>query len=485
MKVLCLDIGASSGRFIVVNYENAHFTSDEVYRFPNVMEKDADGHLIWNFDKLINEVKIGLKLSLTKYKDISSLGIDTWGVDYGILNKSGKLTKYPFAYRDYRCEEAMNKLLSKKDYKEIYEKSGIQKLAFNTLFQLYDDSLNKRDIAKILLIPDLIAYFLTGKQYIELTNLSTTSLYNPIKKDIDEEMTKLAMVDRKIFPELILPGQEIGYLKDEIVEELGIYRIKVIATASHDSACAIASIPLKNDSCYISSGTWSLLGVELKDPIINEVSYKNNFTNEIGYNHSIRFLKNIIGLFIIQEYRKSLIDRGVNISFKEMLESAKSIKNNEIFIDINNQIFSTPFDMEDKLIKYLKKTKQRSDLSIGEMCLAIYESMAFKYFEEFKKLIEITKHEYKELVIVGGGSNVDLLNQLTSNILNIDVVEGEKEATVYGNALIQFMKLNEFKDLNEARAYLKKDHSYMVYHPQNHDFYLKKYSQYKEIMERK
>ncbi len=485
MRVLCLDIGASSGRFIVVTYENAHFNTDEVYRFPNAMEKDNNGHLIWNFRKLFNEIKKGLKLSLEKYKDISSLGIDTWGVDYGVLDNNGLLTKNPFAYRDYRCDEAMSKLLDKIKYKKIYERSGIQKLAFNTLFQLYDDNLSKRDVNKILLIPDLIAYFLTDKKCIELTNLSTTSLYNPIKKEIDDELLKLAMVDKKIFPELVLPGEEIGYLKDEIVKELGVYKIKVIATASHDSASAIASIPLKENSCYISSGTWSLLGVELKEPIIDELSYKNNFTNEIGYNHSIRFLKNIMGLFIIQEYRKSLIDRGINITFKEMLESAKATKNNEIFINIDDPLFSTPFDMETKLITYLKNTKQKYELTIGEMCLAIYESMAFKYFEEFKKLIEITKKDYKELVIVGGGSNVDLLNQLTSNILNIDVIEGEKEATVYGNALIQFIKLDVFKNLDEARAFLKKDHSYMVYHPQDHEFYLKKYSRYKEITERK
>ena len=484
MKVLCLDIGASSGRFIVVKHEDNHFTTDEVYRFSNGMEKDDNNHLIWDFKKLFKEIKQGLKLSLTKYKDISSLGIDTWGVDYGTLNKNGELIKDPFAYRDSRCEKAMNELLNKFEYKDIYKRSGIQKLPFNTLFQLYDDILNNREFTKILLIPDLIAYFLTGKEFIELTNLSTTSLYNPINKNIDEELLKLAMLDKKIMPELIFPGTEIGYLKDDLVKELNIYKIKIIAVASHDSASAIASIPLRCYSCYISSGTWSLLGVELKDPIINEISYKNNFTNEIGYNHSIRFLKNIMGFFIIQEYRKSLIERGIDISFKEMLENAKSIKNNEIFIDIDDPLFGTPFDMENKLIKYLTNTNQKHDLSIGEMCLAIYESMAFKYYEEFKKLVEITKIEYEEMFIVGGGSNVDLLNQLTSNILNIDVIEGEKEATVYGNALVQFIKLNEFNNLNQARTYLKKDHSYMVYHPQNHDIYLEKYYRYKKIIER-
>lgn len=485
MKVLCLDIGASSGRFIVVNYDKFHFYTDETYRFYNGMEKDENEHLIWNFLKLFDEVKKGLKISLTKYKDISSLGIDTWGVDYGILNKNGRLENNPYAYRDVRCEKSMEDLLNKIEYKEIYKRSGIQKLSFNTIFQLYDDNLNSRNIDKILLIPDLISYYLTGNQFIELTNLSTTSLYNPIKKEIDEDLLSLIKINKNIFPRIIVPGNEVGYLKDELVKELGIYKLKIFATASHDSASAIASIPLKKESCYISSGTWSLLGVELNKPIINELSLKNNFTNEIGYNHSIRFLKNIMGLFIIQEYRKSLIERGINISFAEMLNEAKKVKNNEIYIDINDPIFNSPFDMENKLIKYLQLTNQKFELTIGEICLAIYESMAFKYFEEFKKLIEITKIDYKEMYIVGGGSNVDLLNQLTSNILNINVIEGEKEATVFGNALIQFISLNQFKDLYEARSVLKNDHSYMVYSPTNHDFYIQKYYRYKEIIRRK
>ena len=485
MKVLCLDIGASSGRFIVVDYDNLHFITDETYRFYNGMEKGPNNHLIWNFTRLFDEIKKGLKISLTKYKDIVSLGIDTWGVDYGILNKEGKLIDNPCAYRDFRCEKAMNSLLNRIEYKDIYLKSGIQQISFNTVFQLHDDKLNFREIDKILLIPDLIAYFLTGNKYIELTNLSTTSLYNPVKKEIDDEILSYININKSIFPKLIVPGKEIGYIKDEIIKELGIYQIKVIATASHDSASAIASIPLNRETCYVSSGTWSLLGVELKEPIINELSYQNNFTNEIGYNHSIRFLKNIMGLFIIQEYRKSLIDRGINISFKEMVDQAKEVENNDVFIDINDLIFNEPFDMENKLKKYLKLTNQKDDLSIGEMCLAIYESMAFKYLEEFKKLVDITKINYKEMYIVGGGSNIALLNQLTSNILNINVIEGEKEATVYGNALIQFISLKQFSDLNEARSILKKDHSYMIYKPQNHDFYIKKYLKYKEIVRRK
>ena len=485
MKVLCLDIGASSGRFIVVDYDNLHFITDETYRFYNGMEKGPNNHLIWNFTRLFDEIKKGLKISLTKYKDIVSLGIDTWGVDYGILNKEGKLIDNPCAYRDFRCEKAMNSLLNRIEYKDIYLKSGIQQISFNTVFQLHDDKLNFREIDKILLIPDLIAYFLTGNKYIELTNLSTTSLYNPVKKEIDDEILSYININKSIFPKLIVPGKEIGYIKDEIIKELGIYQIKVIATASHDSASAIASIPLNRETCYVSSGTWSLLGVELKEPIINELSYQNNFTNEIGYNHSIRFLKNIMGLFIVQEYRKSLIDRGINISFKEMVDQAKEVENNDVFIDINDLIFNEPFDMENKLKKYLKLTNQKDDLSIGEMCLAIYESMAFKYLEEFKKLVDITKINYKEMYIVGGGSNIALLNQLTSNILNINVIEGEKEATVYGNALIQFISLKQFSDLNEARSILKKDHSYMIYKPQNHDFYIKKYLKYKEIVGRK
>ena len=483
MKVLCIDIGASSGRFIVVDYEKSHFSIDEIYRFYNGMDKDSSNHLIWDFNRLFDEIKKGLKISLSKYDDILSLGIDTWGVDYGRM-VNDKLIFNPYAYRDERCLKSMNDLLKDIDYKNIYFKSGIQKLPFNTIFQLYSDKENNNKLDEILLIPDLIIYYLTGKKYCELTNLSTTSLYNPINRCIDQDLLSYSGFNKNIFPSLINPGEEIGYLKEDIVKELGIYNIKVIASTSHDTASAIASIPLSKNSLYLSSGTWSLLGTELINPIINEKSYEYNFTNEIGYNHSVRFLKNIMGLFIIQEYRKSLINKGINIEFKDMLSESKKIKNNEIYIDIDDKLFETPFDMENKIITYLKKTNQKYDLSIGEICRSIYESMAFKYLEEFNKLKEVTKLEYTELFIVGGGANIDLLNKLTANILNIDVIEGEKEATVYGNALVQFIYHQEFKDLFDARSKLKDDHQYKVYHPENHEFYINKYQKYKEIIRR-
>lgn len=485
MKVLCLDIGASSGRFIVVEFINNNFIFDETYRFYNGMEYDKDKHLIWNFSSLWNEIKKGLQISLKKYSDIKSIGIDTWAVDYGRLDKNNNLISEPYAYRDERCLKSLNKFLSNNSYYDIYKYSGIQKLPFNTIFQLDDDIENNRELNSILLIPDLIAYYLTGEKYTELTNLSTTALYNPVSKEIDANILKLMNINKNIFSKLIYPSKKIGNLKEELVKELDIYNIEVISVGSHDSASAIASIPLDNKSCYLSSGTRSLLGVELTNPLINEEAYKNNFTNEIGLEHSVRFLKNIMGLFIVQEYRKDLIKEGNNISFASMLEEAKKVNDNNVYIDVDDELFSTPFDMKNKIIKYLKNTNQKYDLTVGETTRMIYESLAFKYKVQFEKLKEITKLDVKKLYIVGGGANIVLLNQLTADILNVDVIEGEKEGTVVGNSLAQFIYFKEFKDLKDARNKLKESRNYKVYKPNNNDYVNQKYKDYLNTIERK
>ena len=486
MKVLCLDIGASSGRFIVVSLNHKIFHHEETYRFKNGM-KEENNHLVWDFDYLFKEILNGLKISINKYKDIETLGIDTWGVDYGIINKkSNQLVSNPLAYRDLRCEKARNKLLKVINYRKIYEITGIQSLPFNTIFQLFDDNSKLNESLEILLIPDLIAYYLTGKKYLELTNLSTTGLYNPQKREIDQSLLDLIKIKKEVFAPIINPSSLIGPIKEELLKELDIkHTINVIAVPSHDSASAIASIKLDAKSLYISSGTWSLLGVELKEPIINKLSYKNNFTNEIGINHTIRFLKNIMGLFIIQEYKKDLEKEYPNISFQDLLDMATKCNDSDCYIDVNDELFQTPFDMKNKIIKYLELTKQNTDLSIGQIVLMIYESIAFKYKEEFIKLKEITQVEYDELVIIGGGNNATLLNQLSANILNIKVSLGESEATIFGNALAQFIYLKEIEDINEGRMSLAKSSDKVSYLPQDVTKYSKKEKDYLRIIKRR
>lgn len=482
MKVLSIDIGASSGRFIVTDYDGKKFEKIETFRFLNEM-KYIDGHERWDFNHLFEEIKKGLRKTLSEFNDIKTIGVDTWAVDYGLL-KDNKLEFNPIAYRDDRNENAKNDLLTKLGgYNKIYKETGIQLLAFNTVFQLYDDINNDKKFDKFLLIPDLINYYLTGNKFIELTNLSTTAIYNPIKKKISEEIINAIGLKEEQIPELIYPSCLVGKLKDEFKVNKES-EIEVISVGSHDTASAVASVELDNNTCYLSSGTWSLLGVENDEPIINELSYKYNFTNEIGLEHKVRFLKNIMGLFIIQEIRKDYneLDNKKH-SFQEFNDEATKVTNNDIYVDVDNELFSKPRDMLNKYYSYLKKTNQYKDkMTLGEVARSIYESMAFKYVGSLKSLEKLINRKINKMIVIGGGNQAKLLNQLIANSLNIDVETGENEATVAGNALAQFIYLKEFKDLKEAREALNKNLKKEIYKPEEVEKFKNKYKKYLEVI---
>lgn len=484
MRVLSIDIGASSGRLMVVEYNsNKGFSYKETYRFYNGMSL-KDEHFRWDINSLMEHIYQGLKQTFNEYTDIKSIGVDTWGVDYGLLNEKGELISLPIGYRDSRCSKAMSKLLNKLDYSYIYERSGIQCLNFNTIFQLYDDKvLNGIEFDTFLLIPDLINYFLTGEKNIELTNLSTTAFYNPVKKEIDDELLSLCNIKKEKLPKIIYPSNKIGTLKESIIKKYDLYPCDVVSVGSHDTASAIASLSLEKNMAYISSGTWSLLGVELDKPLINNETYKANFTNEIGLEHSVRFLKNIMGLFIIQELRKDFLKDNPNLTFGEIHHEALKVKNNKVYIDVNDSEFQEPGNMLLKYYSYLKKTNQYKKLSVGEIARSIYESMAFKYLDEFNQLKKVTNKDICSICVMGGGINASLLNQLIANILNINVYTGLPEATVFGNALAQFIYLKEFSNLDEARQELNKFTSIKMYKPQDIELYRCKYEDYKKIME--
>ena len=484
MRVLSIDIGASSGRLIVVTYDKEKgFSSKETFRFYNGMST-IDGHLRWDFNTLMENIYKGLSLTFEIYKDIKSIGVDTRGVDYGTLNHNNGLVALPIGYRDSRCKNAATNLLSKIEYSYIYKRSGIQFLNFNTLFQLYDDKvINSLDYETFLLIPDLINYYLTGNKFVELTNLSTTALYNPIKKEIDEELLKLCGFDKLKMPKIIYPSEKVGSLKKEIIKKYRLYPCDVISVGSHDTASAIASLRLNENMAYLSSGTWSLLGVELDKSLINDETYESNFTNEIGLEHRVRFLKNIMGLFIIQELRKDFLKENPNISFGDIHSEAMKVKNNTTYIDVNAPDFQEPGNMLEKYNSYLKKTNQYKEMTLGEIARSIYESMAFKYFEEFHKLENVIGKKLRSIMIMGGGVNATLLNQLIANVLNINVYIGLSEATVFGNALAQFIYLKTFNNLNEVRAKLNKCTLNVVYSPKDVELYRCKYINYKTVTE--
>ena len=466
MEILSIDISASSGRFIVCSYENGKFSFEETFRFPTAME-EKDGHLRWPFKEVWEEqILKGLKESFAKHPQIASVGIDTFGVDFGLLDENDNLIADPIGYRDWRNKRAAKALLTKIPYAEIYKESGIQYLTFNSLFQLYDVTRSHIRFNSFLLMPDLINFYLTGKKFTELTNLSTTALYNPKERKLSEKNLKLINLNPKTMAPIIYPGQLIGTLKKEIADQLGIPEVPFIAVGSHDTASAVASVNLDEHTAYLSSGTWSLMGVELKEPIITVKSLMDNCTNEIGLDHTVRFLKNIMGLFIVQELKKDFEKEDPTVTFQMLQDEAKEVKDNKIFINVDDDTFSQPGEMKDKYMKYLTRTNQYiPHLTRGQIVRSIYESMCEAYLKAIKKIEEASSVKIEKLIIVGGGANVTLLNQMVADKLNLVIETGEKEATVCGNALCQFIYWKQFKDLKEARQALYDNSEHQVYKP--------------------
>ena len=480
---LSFDLGASSGRAIVTVKEKNSLKLDEVYRFPISTYKKNDT-LYWNFSDIILNIKVGLRNAFAKYPKILSVGIDTWGVDYGLISHSGELLSDPISYRDTRGKTVRDEVYNIISYDDLYCKTGIQYMHFNTIYQLAYDVKNNPELLKkadkLLLLPDLIAFFLTGAKRIELTNLSTTNFYDFKKKSIIEELEHLG----NLFPEIIYPGETYGIIKTELAKELGIKQIPVVAVCSHDTASAILSIPLPRKHIYISSGTWSLCGTLLKKPITSEMALKENYTNEIGYNHKIRFLKNIMGLWIVNQCQEKWSEEGKRFTYSELERMALASKPFMSFIDPDAPVFAEPGNMPAKIQDYCLVTGQYIPQSIGEIFRCVYQSMAFKYRYVVERLEKIVNYQYKSIVIVGGGSNIALLNQMTSSATKKDVVIGPQEASTLGNALILMLQANVIGSIEEGKKLIKNFIGSEKYSPLQEDEYDRHYQQFCKIIER-
>lgn len=478
MKVLTVDFGATSGRFMVVSLTNERINYEEVHRFENIILKE-DGELRWDFSNILNHLRIGIKKAFQMYSDISSIGIDTWGVDYGILKKNGELLRNPRCYRDSHMGEIVDEVLKKVSYQEIYQETGIQKLDFNTIFQLYLDREVLKSADQILLIPDLIAYYLTGKKRCELTNCSTTALYNPKDKKISEKLLSAIGVSKDLFAEMIVPGEIYGLLKKEYLVE-GYPDVPVVCVCSHDTASAVVASCVSSNRLYLSSGTWSLMGAELSFPIINEESLFLNFSNEIGYQHSVRFLKNIMGMFLMNEVRKDLSLQGIQIKVADIAHLVEQAGENHSYLDPDDPLFATPQNMCQKVALYLEKTHQPPVSNPGAILKMIYESMALKYRYVFENISRFSANHYEELMVIGGGNQSVVLNQYTANALGIRVRKGCVEATVVGNAIVQFLSKGIIHSLEEARKMVQQSIDEIVYIPTNQKEWDKKYQVFLE-----
>ena len=468
-QYLAFDIGAGSGRAILGRFDGCRINLTEVHRFPNEMVMRG-GHYHWDIHRLFKELKSGLGKCITHQGVIPvSIGIDTWGVDFGLLDSNGQLLGLPFAYRDSLTENAMEEVFSLINRKDLYQMTGIQFLVFNSLFQLW--ALKKRfptlllQADKMLFMPDLLNYLFTGVSCSEYTIASTSQILDPYKRDwLPGLMLRLGLPIH-LLEEIVEPGTQVGTLKPGILGELGIPAVSAVAVGAHDTASAIAAIPAEGKNfAFISSGTWSLMGIETDQPIINEDSYRFLFTNEGGVGGRIRFLKNITGLWLLQECKK-VWDRQRVYSYDELITACQQVKPYRSLIDPDDPSFLNPVSMPEAIREYCRKNGQLEPSTIPEFTRCIFESLARKYQLVLEQLKRVAPYPIKTLHMIGGGSLNPFLCQLTADATGLPVVAGPAEATALGNILVQLASHQGTSSLEKLRGYAINSVSTITYTP--------------------
>ena len=484
-KVLAFDFGASSGRAMLFTFDGEKLSIEEMHRFSNdpVM---VNGSYHWDVLRLFFEIKKGITKTINAgHKDIEAIGIDTWGVDYGLFDENGKLLGNPYHYRDTRTDGMIALADKKIGKKYIFDKTGIQFCFFNTIFQFMAEQEDTvLPLAKkMLFMPDMFNYFLTGVMKNEYTEASTSQLLNANAKTWDTELMEKLNIPKDIFCDIIMPGSVVGELSDEICEELGCPKVPVIAVGSHDTASAVASVPVTEDYdyAYISSGTWALMGTEIDKPLIDEKSFGYNFTNEGGVCDKIRFLKNIMGLWIIQESRRQWEREGKNFSFDDLENAAWSAEPFGCFIDPDYDDFATPGNMPKKIRNFCEKTGQKIPQGEGEVIRCAAESLAMKSRMVVDAMEEIIGKKIDVIHRVGGGIKDTLVCQFIASATGRKVLAGPVEATSTGNAVIQLMALGKVKDLKEAREIIKNSFPIKVYEPKDGENWNQAYAKFQKI----
>ncbi len=449
---LAIDIGASSGRHILGSIENGKLVLEEVYRFKNGAEK-RDGKLVWNDASLFSSIVEGLKKCGEEGKIPEYIGIDTWGVDYALLDKDDNLIGEVYSYRDERTASVIKEVESIVGESEAYAKTGICKQVFNTVYQLYcDKKSGKLDKAEsFLMMPDYLHFLLTGVKKNEYTNASTTGLINAETREWDTEIIEKLGLKKSLFNTLSLPGTVVGCLKKEIEEKVG-FNAKVVLPATHDTASAVMAVPEENTPLYISSGTWSLMGIESPDENTSEKARFAGFTNEGGYGKSVRFLKNIMGLWMIQNIKKEYDDK---YSFTDFVDEARKAEGFESIVEVNDRSFFAPNSMINAVKAYCEKTGQKVPQTVGEIVLCVYTSLAKSYKEAADEIEALTGKKFNKINVVGGGCQNVLLNELTAKITGRTVVAGPIEATATGNILAQMLASGDVASLSDGKKLIR------------------------------
>lgn len=463
---LAVDIGASSGRHILSHIENGKIVVEEIYRFPNSME-ECGGQKIWNVGALFQEIKTGMKKCKALGKVPVSVGIDTWAVDFVLLDKDGRQVGNAVAYRDGRTRGMDEKVYELIPEKELYGRTGIQKQLFNTIYQLMalkiKNPIEFQQADKLLMVPDYFNFLLTGNAAAEYTNATTTQLVNAATKDWDFELIQKLGYPANIFQKIQAPGTGLGSLKEDIAGEIG-YSCRVVLPATHDTGSAVVAVPFEGESgegnaLYISSGTWSLMGTERMEADCSERGRQHNFTNEGGYQYRFRYLKNIMGLWMIQSLRKEI---GGGLGFGEICEAASKCSIPSI-VDCNDNRFLAPASMAGEIKAACRESGQKEPEGIAEAAAVIYNSLAKCYADAKKEIEEITGRNYGCIHIIGGGANADYLNRLTAEATGTKVCAGPVEATAIGNLAVQMIAEGEFPGLKDARKCIMASFPIKVY----------------------
>lgn len=459
---LAVDIGASSGRHILGHLENGHMVMEEVHRFANGLSEKG-GELCWDLERLFEEIKRGMKKCRALGKAPVSMGIDTWGVDFVLLDKKNKVLGNTVGYRDARTAGMDAKVYEVISEKQLYARNGIQKQIFNTIYQL--EAVKQRNpeyleqAQQFLMIPDYFHYLLTGEAAVEYTNSTTTQLVSPETKEWDRELIGMLGFPQKIFPRIITPGTVLGNLTDAVEREVG-FNCQVVVPATHDTASAVLAVPSnEKETMYISSGTWSLMGVERAEADCKEESRLLNFTNEGGYAYRFRYLKNIMGLWMIQSVKKECKD---TCSFEELCSMAEQ-ENIASLVDCNDERFLAPKSMAEAVKAYCRESGQQVPENAAQLACVIYHSLAECYRKTAEEIETRTGISYPSLYIVGGGSNAAYLNRLTAKAAKRTVYAGPAEGTAIGNLAVQMIHAGELEDLQDARRCIFKSNKIEIY----------------------
>nr|WP_154958827.1 rhamnulokinase family protein [Paenibacillus xylanexedens] len=485
MSVLAYDLGAGSGRAILGHLNDRGIETREIHRFKNEPVKIGD-RMHWDILRLHHEVLQGLTLIKQQGEVPESLGIDSWGVDFGFLGSNGELLGNPYHYRDTQFNGVMDTVCQELTAKRVFERTGIQFLPFNTLYQLAalkrSASPLLREAERFLMIPDLLRYFLTGEAVNEFTNATTTQLYNPVLGQWDRELLAHIGVSDQWFGDVVLPGSTVGQLRSSICNDVGLASIPILAVAEHDTGSAVVAVPATETSfAYLSCGTWSLMGTELDQPVISAESKELNFTNEGGAGGTYRLLKNIMGLWILQECMRQWEREGRGITYGSLLAKAEIAPAFASLFDPDDVLFLPAGNMTERIRQYCQKTGQRVPEDQGSIARAILESLALKYRRVLEWTEQLSEKTFGGLHMVGGGIQNELLCQWTANSIGKPVWAGPAEGSAIGNMAVQWIASGTFKDIWEARRAIRDSFPVKEYEPQDRSAWAEAYERFLRI----